>query len=841
MERFRISGMSCAACSAKVEKAVRSVKGVDSCSVSLLTNSMTVEGTASVQSIISAVGAAGYGATPEKTDADAGLDAIFQDTETPALKKRLVASAAFLVVLMYFSMARMLGLPLPAYFASNPLALGLFELIFSGIILVINQKFFISGFKAALHLAPNMDTLVSLGSGVSFVWSAVRLFMMSDAVMRANTAYADELLMGLYFDSAAMIVTLITVGKMLEARSKGRTTDALKSLMKLTPKTATVIRDGKEVNVPAGELETGSVFIVRPGESIPADGTVTEGESAVDESALTGESVPVDKRPGDRVSGATINTFGSITCRADRVGKDTAFEQIVKLVRDAAATKAPAAKLADRISAVFVPVVIAISLVTFLVWCLIGGGAAHALTRAVSVLVISCPCALGLATPVAVMVGSGVGAKNGLLFKTALSLEETGKIKIALLDKTGTLTRGEPEVTDVAAEDPDRLLLCAAALESRSEHPLARAVNEYASRLGVVPPRISAFKAVSGNGVTGIFEGNTLAGGSVSFISKLTKLSENTKELCAAFASEGKTPLLFAENNSFLGVIAVADVLREDSAKAVGELKKMGVRTVMLTGDNRRTADSVGKKAGVDRVISEVLPDEKQDVVSRLGRFGLTAMIGDGINDAPALTRADVGIAIGAGADVAIDAADVVLTKSCLSDACAAIRLSRATLRNVKQNLFWAFIYNIIGIPLAAGVFSGLFGWELRPEFGAVAMSLSSFFVVSNALRLNFFDPFDGSRDRKIKKQADLTAFEDEENKTEKEDKTMESVTIKIEGMMCAHCEANVRKCIESFDGVSKANVSHEKGEAEIFFEGAAPDVKKIAEAVNALGYKALL
>lgn len=756
MEQYDVTGMSCAACSARVEKAVTKVKGVTSCSVSLLTNSMGVEGTALPQDIISAVEKAGYGAKLKGTGtkkADNSADPL-RDTETPKLRKRLIASVIFLVILMYFSMGHMMwGFPLPSWFDGNHVAMGLVQLLLSGIIMVINSKFFVNGFKGFINRSPNMDTLVALGSGASFVWSVYALFMMTDAQLHGNAdavmMYMDEF----YFESAAMILTLITVGKMLEARSKGKTTDALKGLMKLAPKTANVIRNGVEQTIPAEDVVKDDIFVVRPGESIPVDGVVTDGESAVNESALTGESIPVDKTVGDNVSAATINQTGFITCKASRVGEDTTLSQIIRMVSDAAATKAPIAKIADKVSGIFVPAVITISIITMIVWLLLGQDFAYALARGISVLVISCPCALGLATPVAIMVGNGVGAKNGILFKTAVSLEQAGKTQIVALDKTGTITKGEPQVTDIIPADnvtESELLSLAVSLEAKSEHPLAKAINVYGSEHGITAQNVENFKALSGNGLTATVSGETLYGGSLKFIGGNAELSDTITAEAERLSNEGKTPLLFSQNGKALGMIAVADTIKEDSPDAIRQLRNMGIKVVMLTGDNERTARAIGDKAGVDEVIAGVLPDGKEAVIRSLKAQGKVAMVGDGINDAPALTAADTGIAIGAGTDVAIDAADVVLMKSRLSDVPAAIRLSRASLRNIHENLFWAFIYNIIGIPLAAGVFVSL-GLTLNPMFGAAAMSLSSFCVVSNALRLNFCKIYSAKHDRKAK------------------------------------------------------------------------------------------
>ena len=827
MEQYNVTGMSCAACSARVEKAVGKVPGVTSCSVSLLTNSMGVEGSASAREIIAAVEGAGYGASRKRAEKAAaaagsvGEDAL-ADRETPLLKRRLAASLGFLAVLMYFSMGHMMwNWPVPVFFHGNHVAMGLLQLLLTAAVMVINQKFFVSGFKSLWHRAPNMDTLVALGGSAAFVYSTYALFAMTGAQVRGDMDAVTGYMMEFYFESAAMILALITVGKMLEARSKGRTTDALRGLMKLAPKTAVLERDGREVSVPVEQVQKGDVFIVRPGENIPVDGVVTEGASAVNESALTGESIPVDKTVGDGVSAATMNQSGFLKCRATRVGEDTTLSQIIQMVSDAAATKAPIAKIADRVSGVFVPAVIAVALVTAVVWLLLGESAGFALARGISVLVISCPCALGLATPVAIMVGNGMGAKNGILFKTAASLEAAGRTEIVALDKTGTITRGEPKVTDILpAEGLDgaELLRLAASLERRSEHPLARAILERAREEGLPEEEVTDFQALPGNGLTARRNGETLSGGNLSFISTRAAVSRDIQARAEALAGQGKTPLFFSRDGKLLGVIAVADVIKEDSPRAVRELRNMGIRVVMLTGDNRRTAEAIGAQAGVDEVIAGVLPDGKESVVRRLKSQGRVAMVGDGINDAPALTRADIGIAIGAGADVAIDAADVVLMKSRLSDVPAAIRLSRATLRNIHQNLFWAFFYNTIGIPLAAGVFIPL-GLTLNPMFGAAAMSLSSFCVVSNALRLNFFDMRDAGRDTKMKIGR------------KEEAKTMEK-TMKIEGMMCGHCEARVKKALEALPEVAEAAVSHESGTAVVTLSGELSDaaLKKAVE-----------
>ena len=846
MEQYTVTGMSCAACSARVEKAVKAVPGVTSCSVSLLTNSMGVEGTASASAIVKAVQEAGYGASPKAAAAEtssAELDAL-ADHETPRLKKRLIASLVFLAVLMYFSMGHMMwGWPLPHWFDGNHIAMGLVQLLLAGIVMVINQKFFISGFKGLLHRAPNMDTLVALGSSASFLWSTYALFAMTRAQVDGNDALVMHYMMELYFESAAMILTLITVGKMLEARSKGKTTDALKSLMKLAPKTATLLRDGAEVTVPIEQVQKGDIFVVRPGENIPVDGIVLEGTSAVNESALTGESIPVDKAAGDKVSAATTNQSGFLQCRATRVGEDTTLAQIIRMVSDAAATKAPIAKIADTVSGFFVPAVITIAVVTTIVWLLLGRELGYALARGISVLVISCPCALGLATPVAIMVGNGLGAKNGILFKTAASLEAAGRTQIVALDKTGTITSGEPRVTDILPAEgvsESELLTLAASLEQKSEHPLAKAVLAYAETETIACPDVTDFAALPGNGLSARLDGMEIYGGNAEFIAAKASVPAELQAEAARLAAEGKTPLFFGGAGRLMGVIAVADTLKEDSPRAIRELQNMGIRVVMLTGDNQRTADAIGRQAGVDEVIAGVLPDGKEAVIRRLQESGKVAMVGDGINDAPALTRADTGIAIGAGTDVAIDAADVVLMNSRLSDVPAAIRLSRTTLRNIHENLFWAFIYNIIGIPLAAGVFIP-FGLTLNPMFGAAAMSLSSFCVVSNALRLNLFDLHSTKHDRKPKSAA-LPAAPVQpaaaENTAEpvsapvvKEDNAMKK-TLHVEGMMCCHCEARVKKALEALPAVDEAVVSHEAGTAIVTLnaEVSDADLKKAVE-----------
>ena len=846
MEQYTVTGMSCAACSARVEKAVKAVPGVTSCSVSLLTNSMGVEGTASASAIVKAVQEAGYGASPKAAAAEtpsAELDAL-ADHETPRLKKRLIASLVFLAVLMYFSMGHMMwGWPLPHWFDGNHVAMGLVQLMLAGIVMVINQKFFISGFKGLLHRAPNMDTLVALGSSASFLWSTYALFAMTRAQVDGNDALVMHYMMELYFESAAMILTLITVGKMLEARSKGKTTDALKSLMKLAPQTATLLREGAEVTVPIAQVKKGDLFVVRPGENIPVDGLVLEGSSAVNESALTGESIPVDKAAGDKVSAATTNQSGFLKCEATRVGEDTTLAQIIRMVSDAAATKAPIAKIADTVSGFFVPAVISISVLTTLVWLLLGREFGYALARGISVLVISCPCALGLATPVAIMVGNGLGAKNGILFKTAASLEAAGRTQIVALDKTGTITSGEPRVTDILPAEgvsESELLTLAASLEQKSEHPLAKAVLAYAETETIACPDVTDFAALPGNGLSARLDGMEIYGGNAEFIATKASVPAELQAEAARLAAEGKTPLFFGGAGRLMGVIAVADTLKEDSPRAIRELQNMGIRVVMLTGDNQRTADAIGRQAGVDEVIAGVLPDGKEAVIRRLQENGKVAMVGDGINDAPALTRADTGIAIGAGTDVAIDAADVVLMNSRLSDVPAAIRLSRATLRNIHENLFWAFIYNIIGIPLAAGVFIP-FGLTLNPMFGAAAMSLSSFCVVSNALRLNLFDLHSTKHDRKPKSAA-LPAAPVQpaaaENTAEpvsapvvKEDNAMKK-TLHVEGMMCCHCEARVKKALEALPAVDEAVVSHEAGTAIVTLnaEVSDADLKKAVE-----------
>ena len=885
MKQYTVTGMSCAACSSRVEKAVSKVPGVTACSVSLLTNSMGVEGDVPPETVIHAVEDAGYGAslkgqgTAAQAQSASEAEDALKDRETPVLKHRLIASLGFLAVLMYMSMGHMMwGWPLPHFMDGNHVAMGLLQLLLAGIIMVINQKFFISGFKGLLHRAPNMDTLVALGSGASFIYSTYALFAMTDAQLKGNDTAVMSYMHEFYFESAAMILALITVGKMLEARSKGKTTDALKGLMKLAPKTAVIIRDGVETKVPIEEVKKGDVFVVRPGENIPVDGVVLEGTSAVNEAALTGESIPVDKAQGDPVSAATVNQSGYLRCEATRVGEDTSLSQIIRMVSDAAATKAPIAKIADRVSGVFVPAVITIAVVTTIVWLLAGQTFGFALARGISVLVISCPCALGLATPVAIMVGNGMGAKNGILFKTAVSLEETGKMDIVALDKTGTITSGEPRVTDVIPSGgvtEKELVSLALSLEKKSEHPLAKAVLLYAKEQQVDAPEAADFQALPGNGLSGTLDGASLAGGSFSYISGHTTVSAQEQASFERLASEGKTPLCFMKNGRLAGMIAVADVIKEDSPQAVRELQNMGIRVVMLTGDNERTARAIGAQAGVDEVIAGVLPDGKESVIRSLKEQGKVAMVGDGINDAPALTRADIGIAIGAGTDIAIDAADVVLMKSRLSDVPAAIRLSRATLRNIHENLFWAFFYNVVGIPLAAGLWYPIFGWKLNPMFGAAAMSLSSFCVVTNALRLNLFKMHDASKDHPMRKRAEKaankggekaenagavrmgaedtrsigqTANENEtvskemqKSENQKNNINMEGITMiktmNIEGMMCGHCEARVKKALEALAGVESAEVSHEKGTAVVSMSADVAD-DTLKEAVEAQDYK---
>ena len=885
MKQYTVTGMSCAACSSRVEKAVSKVPGVTACSVSLLTNSMGVEGDVPPETVIHAVEDAGYGAslkgqgTAAQAQSASEAEDALKDRETPVLKHRLIASLGFLAVLMYMSMGHMMwGWPLPHFMDGNHVAMGLLQLLLAGIIMVINQKFFISGFKGLLHRAPNMDTLVALGSGASFIYSTYALFAMTDAQLKGNDTAVMSYMHEFYFESAAMILALITVGKMLEARSKGKTTDALKGLMKLAPKTAVIIRDGVETKVPIDEVKKGNVFVVRPGENIPVDGVVLEGTSAVNEAALTGESIPVDKAQGDPVSAATVNQSGYLRCEATRVGEDTSLSQIIRMVSDAAATKAPIAKIADRVSGVFVPAVITIAVVTTIVWLLAGQTFGFALARGISVLVISCPCALGLATPVAIMVGNGMGAKNGILFKTAVSLEETGKMDIVALDKTGTITSGEPRVTDVIPSGgvtEKELVSLALSLEKKSEHPLAKAVLLYAKEQQIDAPEAADFQALPGNGLSGTLDGASLAGGSFSYISGHTTVSAQEQASFERLASEGKTPLCFMKNGRLAGMIAVADVIKEDSPQAVKELQNMGIRVVMLTGDNERTARAIGAQAGVDEVIAGVLPDGKESVIRSLKEQGKVAMVGDGINDAPALTRADIGIAIGAGTDIAIDAADVVLMKSRLSDVPAAIRLSRATLRNIHENLFWAFFYNVVGIPLAAGLWYPIFGWKLNPMFGAAAMSLSSFCVVTNALRLNLFKMHDASKDHPMRKRAEKaankggdkaenagavrteaedtrsigqTANENEtvskelqKSENQKNHINMEGITMtktmNIEGMMCGHCEARVKKALEALAGVESAEVSHEKGTAVVSMSADVAD-DTLKEAVEAQDYK---
>lgn len=852
MEQYNVTGMSCAACSARVEKAVSNVEGVTSCSVSLLTNSMAVEGTAGASEIIKAVEDAGYGAFLKGNRGgraalgENDYEEALKDRDTPVLKKRLWSSVGFLIVLMYFSMGHMMwDWPLPDFYDNNPVAMGLTQLLLTIVIMVINQKFFINGFKSLWHRAPNMDALVALGAGAAFVYSTYALFAMADAQVKGDMDGVMAYMHEFYFESAAMILTLITVGKMLEARSKGKTTDALKSLMKLAPKTAVIIQNGEEAEVSIDQVNKGDIFVVRPGESIPVDGVILEGNSAVNEAALTGESIPVDKVEGDMVSAATVNQSGFLKCEATRVGEDTTLSQIIQMVSDAAATKAPIAKVADKVSGVFVPAVILIAVITIVVWLLAGEGTGFALARGISVLVISCPCALGLATPVAIMVGNGMGAKNGIMFKTAVSLEEAGKMQVVALDKTGTITNGEPKVTDILPNGvtEEELLTIAYLLERKSEHPLAKAVIGYVEEKFEMQEteEVSEFTALPGNGLSAVWNGNQLLGGNFKFISTKAEITDVVREQSEKLAEEGKTPLFFAMDGRFIGIIAVADVIKEESPQAVAELKNMGIHVVMLTGDNERTARAIGRQAGVDEVIAGVLPEGKENVIRKLKEKGRVAMVGDGINDAPALTRADIGIAIGAGTDIAIDAADVVLMKSRLSDVPAAIRLSRATLRNIHENLFWAFIYNIIGIPLAAGLWIPIFGWQLNPMFGAAAMSLSSFCVVTNALRLNWCRLYDAGRDKMVKHSihdventegskavaASVTA----ENNMKMEDKTMEK-TMKIEGMMCGHCEATVKKALESLDGVAEAAVSHENGTAVVKLSGDVSDavLKKVVE-----------
>ncbi len=831
MTQYNVTGMSCAACSARVEKAVNSVDGVTSCAVSLLTNSMGVEGTASPDEIIKAVTAAGYGASlKDGTKKETTNSDELKDTETPKLIKRLVASVVFLIPLMYISMGHMMwGWPLPHFMDNNHVAMGLAKMLFAIIIMVINQKFFISGFKGLINKSPNMDTLIAIGSGASFLYSTYSLFAMTVVQTAGDSAKVMSYMDGFYFESAAMILTLITVGKTLESYSKGRTTDALKGLLSMAPKTATIIRDGAETEVPTENVQIGDIFAVKPGESIPVDGVIIDGDTAIDESAITGESIPVDKTEGDSVTAATINSSGYIKCRAVRVGEDTTFSQIIKMVSDASATKAPIAKVADKVSGVFVPVVMCIAVVTFVIWLVVGQKFGYALSRGVSVLVISCPCALGLATPVAVMVGNGMGAKNGILFKTAAALEATGKTQIVAVDKTGTVTLGQPKITDIVPCDnisDDELLSVAYALEKKSEHPLAKAITDAAHQKNISLKETEEFSTLAGNGLKGVIDNKTVIGGSYAFVSGVVDFDNAVTEKYNTLAEQGKTPMFFVRDNKLLGIIAVADVIKEDSPRAIKELRDMGIKTVMLTGDNKRTADAIGRQVGVDTVISGVLPNEKESVIRRLSEYGKVAMVGDGVNDAPALTRADIGMAINTGTDIAADAADVVLMNSSLSDVSAAIRLSRATLTNIHENLFWAFIYNIIGIPLAAGVWIPIFGWTLNPMFGAAAMSLSSFCVVTNALRLNLFKIHKTKNVKKIKPvQVDI-----------KEIVTMKK-TVKIEGMMCPHCEAAVKKALEAVDGVETATPNHETNSAEITFTTSVDD-EKIKKAVEDAGYK---
>lgn len=849
MEQYNVTGMSCAACSARVEKAVNGVEGVTSCSVSLLTNSMGVEGTADASAIIKAVQDAGYGASKKGTDtksshAASEYEEMIKDRETPALKKRLIYSVGFLLVLMYFSMGHMMwNWPVPTFFAHNMLAQGLLQLLLTVIVMIINQKFFVSGFKSLWRRSPNMDTLVALGSAAAFVYSTYALFMMTDAQAKGNIEAVHAYMHEFYFESAAMILTLITVGKMLEARSKGRTTDALKGLLKLSPKTAIVEVDGVETEIPIEQVKKGDIFVVRPGESIPVDGVVIEGSSAVNEASLTGESIPVDKEKGSTVSTATVNQSGFLRCEATRVGEDTTLSQIIQMVSDAAATKAPIAKVADKVSGVFVPTVITIAVITTFVWLFAGQSIGYALARGISVLVISCPCALGLATPVAIMVGNGMGAKNGILFKTAVSLETAGKVNVIALDKTGTITNGTPVVTDIVPAEgieEEELLVFAASLEQKSEHPLAKAVNDFAKEKAVTYKEVTNFKALPGNGLSAVLDGEVLLGGSQKFIleqlgSKNSSTFTEIQRKAEVLSNEGKTPLFFAKEDKLLGMIAVADVMKEDSKEAIQQLRHMGIYVVMLTGDNERTAKAIGEKAGVDEVIAGVLPDGKETVIRELQKKGKVAMVGDGINDAPALTRADIGMAIGAGTDIAIDAADVVLVKSRLKDVAAAIRLSRATLKNIHQNLFWAFFYNVIGIPLAAGIWIPIFGWELNPMFGAAAMSLSSFCVVSNALRLNLLKVYDSSKDKKSKNSFSRDKMEETKD-NEKQSNTREEVrmtkTMKINGMMCGHCEARVKKTLEALEQVTEAVVSHEAGTAVVTLnsEISNEELKKVIE-----------
>ena len=842
MEQYNVTGMSCAACSARVEKAVSKVEGVTSCSVSLLTNSMGVKGTASPDAIIDAVTKAGYGASLKGGDTaqTASPDkSALEDHDTPVLKKRLIASVGFLAVLMYISMGHMMwNWPLPSFFNGNHIAMGLVQMLLTIIIMVINRKFFVSGFQSLLHRSPNMDTLVALGSGAAFVYSTYALFAMTDAQVKGNMDAVMNYMHEFYFESAAMILTLITVGKMLEAHSKGKTTDALKGLMDLSPKTAVLLRSGREVTVPIEQVHKGDQFVVRPGESIPVDGVILEGASAVNESALTGESIPVDKAAGDSVSAATINQSGFLRCEATRVGEDTTLSQIIRMVSDAAATKAPIAKIADKVSGIFVPAVIAIAIVTIAVWLLVGQTVGYALARGISVLVISCPCALGLATPVAIMVGNGVGAKHGILFKTAVSLEEAGKVQIVALDKTGTITCGEPKVTDILPAEnvtEQELLTLALALEQKSEHPLAKAILQYGEEQQLTASAVSDFQALPGNGLTGVLNGSKLCGGNYQCVAAVAAVPDEMQQQARTLAESGKTPLFFSRDNQLLGIIAVADVLKEESPEAIRQLQHMGIQVVMLTGDNEQTAKAIGKQAGVDHVIAGVLPDGKEAVIRKLAAQGKVAMVGDGINDAPALTRADIGIAIGAGTDVATDAADIVLMKSRLTDVPAAIRLSRAALRNIHENLFWAFIYNIIGIPLAAGVWIPLFGWKLNPMFGAAAMSLSSFCVVTNALRLNLFQLNRSDRDKKLKNA--VAAIQLEQQSAKSSDDSGMQVTLHIKGMMCGHCEATVKKCLEAFPEVDEAIVSHTEGTAVVKLNAPA-DLAALKKAVTEQGYQ---
>ena len=842
MEQYNVTGMSCAACSARVEKAVSKVEGVTSCSVSLLTNSMGVKGTASPDAIIDAVTKAGYGASLKGGDTaqTASPDkSALEDHDTPVLKKRLIASVGFLAVLMYVSMGHMMwNWPLPSFFNGNHIAMGLVQMLLTIIIMVINRKFFVSGFQSLLHRSPNMDTLVALGSGAAFVYSTYALFAMTDAQVKGNMDAVMNYMHEFYFESAAMILTLITVGKMLEAHSKGKTTDALKGLMDLSPKTAVLLRSGKEVTVPIEQVHKGDQFVVRPGESIPVDGVILEGASAVNESALTGESIPVDKAAGDSVSAATINQSGFLRCEATRVGEDTTLSQIIRMVSDAAATKAPIAKIADKVSGIFVPAVIAIAIVTIAVWLLVGQTVGYALARGISVLVISCPCALGLATPVAIMVGNGVGAKHGILFKTAVSLEEAGKVQIVALDKTGTITCGEPKVTDILPAEnvtEQELLTLALALEQKSEHPLAKAILQYGEEQQLTASAVSDFQALPGNGLTGVLNGSKLCGGNYQCVAAVAAVPDEMQQHARTLAESGKTPLFFSRDTQLLGIIAVADVLKEESPEAIRQLQHMGIQVVMLTGDNEQTAKAIGKQAGVDHVIAGVLPDGKEAVIRKLAAQGKVAMVGDGINDAPALTRADIGIAIGAGTDVAIDAADIVLMKSRLTDVPAAIRLSRAALRNIHENLFWAFIYNIIGIPLAAGVWIPLFGWKLNPMFGAAAMSLSSFCVVTNALRLNLFQLNRSDRDKKLKNA--VAAIQLEQQSAKSSDDSGMQVTLHIKGMMCGHCEATVKKCLEAFPEVDETIVSHTEGTAVVKLNAPA-DLAALKKAVTEQGYQ---